>query len=82
MDACEYEYAHDRSLREALYRAYATRAAEGSPQDNTALIQKILALREEKAQLLGLTSYAELSLVPKMADSPAQVEQFLRDLAQ
>ena len=76
------QYAHDRSLREALYRAYATRAAEGSPQDNTALIQKILALREEKAQLLGLASYAELSLVPKMADSPAQVEQFLRDLAQ
>ena len=75
------QYAHDRSLRETMYRAYATRAAEGSAQDNTALIQQILRLREEKAKLLGLDSYAHLSLVPKMADTPAQVEQFLRDMA-
>ncbi|MDO5103528.1 MAG: M3 family metallopeptidase [Lautropia sp.] len=75
------QYAHDRSLRETLYRAYVTRAAEGSEQDNTALMHQILALRQEKAQLLGYHHYAELSLVPKMADSPGEVEHFLRDLA-
>lgn len=75
------QYAHDRALREQLYRAYVTRAAEGSAQDNTPLMHRILALRQEEAQLLGYRNYAELSLVPKMADSPAEVESFLRDLA-
>lgn len=75
------QYAHDRALRETLYRAYVTRAAEGSEQDNTALMHQILALRAEKARLLGYDNYAQLSLVPKMADSPAEVERFLRDLA-
>ena len=75
------QYAHDRALRETMYRAYATRAAEGSAQDNTPLIEKILALREEKARLLGYDTYAGLSLVPKMAESATEVEQFLRDLA-
>jgi len=78
------QYARDRALREALYRAYATRASEfGKPElDNTALIAALLPLRREAARLLGYASYAELSLVPKMADSPAQVLAFLRDLAQ
>ncbi len=75
------QYAHDRALRETLYRAYVTRAAEGGEQDNTPLMHRILALRQEEAKLLGYANYAELSLVPKMADSPAEVEQFLRDLA-
>lgn len=75
------QYAHDRALREELYRAYATRAAEGTAQDNTPLMQKILALREEKAGLLGYADFAQLSLVPKMADSPEEVERFLHDLA-
>lgn len=75
------QYAHDRALRETVYRAYATRAAEDTPHDNTPLMMKILALREEKAQLLGYANYAELSLVPKMAESPQEVESFLRDLA-
>jgi len=77
------QYADNRALREKLYRAYATRAAEfGNPEwDNTALIEKILALRAEEARLLGFSSYAEVSLVPKMAESPAQVTTFLRELA-
>lgn len=75
------QYARDRALRETLYRAYVTRAAEGNEHDNTRLMHQILALRQEKAQLLGYANYAELSLVPKMADSPAEVERFLRDLA-
>ncbi|MDO4637532.1 MAG: M3 family metallopeptidase [Lautropia sp.] len=76
------QYAHDRSLRETLYRAFVTRASgKDNPHDNSTLIQRILTLRDEKSRLLGLNSYAELSLVSKMADSPAQVERFLRDLA-
>src|SRR5690606_3432603 len=75
------QYARDRSLRETMYRAYVTRAAEGSAQDNTPLMHRILALRAEEARLLGYPSYAHVSLVPKMADSPEAVEGFLRDLA-
>jgi oligopeptidase A len=78
------QYATDRALREQLYRAYATRASESGPAelDNSALICELLLLRAEEARLLGLPSYADLSLVPKMATSPAQVMGFLRDLAQ
>jgi oligopeptidase A len=77
------QYADDRELRETLYRESATRASEfGKPQwDNTALIARIVELRRELAQLLGYASYAEVSLVPKMAESPAQVLSFLDDLA-
>jgi oligopeptidase A len=77
------QYAGDRALRERLYRAYATRASEFGPAalDNGPLMQEILTLRQEQARLLGHASFAELSLVPKMAGSPAQVTAFLRDLA-
>jgi oligopeptidase A len=49
--------------------------------DNTPLIARILALRREAAQLLGYASFAEVSLVPKMAEHPQQVLDFLEDLA-
>ncbi len=77
------QYADDRALRETLYRESVTRASEfGKPDwDNTPLIARILELRREQAALLGYPSYAEYSLVPKMADSPAQVLAFLDDLA-
>jgi len=77
------QYAEDRALREAMYRASATRASEfGSVAlDNTPVIARLLPLRREAARMLGYASYAELSLVPKMADSPAQVLEFLDDLA-
>jgi oligopeptidase A len=77
------QYADDRGLREQLYHAYSTRASEfGRPEwDNTQLIIELLALRREQAQLLGYRDFAELSLVPKMAESPQQVLDFLRDLA-
>lgn len=78
-------YADDRALRETLYTAYVTRASDQGPQaghfDNSAIIAEILALRHEQARLLGFASYAELSLVPKMADSVGEVMQFLQDLA-
>ncbi|MEN9774292.1 MAG: hypothetical protein RL322_1362 [Pseudomonadota bacterium] len=77
------QYANDRTLREALYRAYVTRASSsGAPeQDNTPIIDETLRLRAEEANLLGYRSFAEVSLEPKMAQSPAQVISFLRDLA-
>ena len=77
------QYAADRNLRETLHRAFAVRASEfGKPEwDNTALIRRILELRREHARLLGLRSFADVSLVPKMARTPEEVLAFLRDLA-
>jgi oligopeptidase A len=78
-------YADDRPLREEMYQAYATRASDQGPHagqwDNTPLMEEILALRHELAQLLGFSSYAERSLATKMAPSTAKVTEFLRDLA-
>ncbi|MCE4535729.1 M3 family metallopeptidase [Pelomonas sp. P7] len=77
------QYAENRALREALYRAYVTRASEhGKPEwDNTAAMREIVALRQEEAQLLGYANFADVSLTPKMASGPAEVTAFLRDLA-
>jgi len=81
------QFARSSELRHRLYRAYTTRASdqaegEGQKFDNSALIREILALRQEEAQLLGYLNFGEVSVVPKMADTPAQVVSFLRDLAQ
>ena len=72
----------NRALRETLYTAYVTRASEAGPaeRDNTPVIRELLQLRQEEAELLGYRSFAELSLVPKMAGSPQEVVAFLRDL--
>jgi oligopeptidase A len=77
------QYADDRQLRETLYRETVTRASEfGRPElDNTPLIARIVELRRELARLLDYRNYAEVSLVPKMAESPQQVLGFLEDLA-
>ena len=78
------QYADDRALRETLYRANATKASElgaNAEWDNSPLIVDILKRRDEEAKLLGYANFAEVSLVPKMATSPAQVIQFLNDLA-
>jgi oligopeptidase A len=76
-------YADDRALRQTLYRANAIRASEfgDAALDNSAAIERILALRAELAGLLGFASYAEYSLATKMARSPDEVLGFLRDLA-
>ncbi|OWY66698.1 peptidase M3 [cyanobacterium TDX16] len=68
-----------RDLREKLYRAFISRASSGD-LDNTPLIEKILQLRREKANLLGFTSYAELSLASKMAPSVDAVEALSEEL--
>jgi oligopeptidase A len=78
------QFASNRELRETLYRAYATRASELGPKDldNSALMQELVALREEEAALLGHANYAQMALVPKMARTPTEVLSFVRDLAQ
>jgi oligopeptidase A len=81
------QFAHSSALREKMYRGHVTRASdqaqgEALKFDNTALIREILSLRQEEAQLLGYENFAQVSLVPKMAESPAKVIAFLRDLAQ
>ncbi|HEB86375.1 MAG TPA: oligopeptidase A [Gammaproteobacteria bacterium] len=85
-------YADDRALREEIHRAYVTRASDlfvlqapdpdAGKWDNAEVMEGLLALRHESAQLLGYPNYAERSLVTKMADSPQRVIGFLRDLAQ
>jgi oligopeptidase A len=82
------QFADKRELRETVYRANATKAsAEGTmfserdKWDNTANIVTLLKLRDEEAKLLGYRNFAEVSLVPKMAQSPEQVIAFLEDLA-
>ncbi len=81
------QFADSSALRETLYQAYSTRASDQSPPafsrfDNSAVMQEILSLRLEEAQLLGYRNFGEVSVVAKMADSPAQVISFLRDLGQ
>lgn len=78
-------YADKRELREELYSAYCTRASDQGPTagqfDNSAIIEETLALKHELAQLLDFNNAAEESLATKMAQSPAQVLDFLQDLA-
>ncbi|AXF08516.1 oligopeptidase A [Paraburkholderia graminis] len=83
------QYSENRPMREAMYRAYVTRASELGPQygngkpewDNTAVLAEQLKLRAEEAHMLGYNNFAEVSLAPKMAESPEQVMTFLEDLA-
>jgi len=77
------QYADNRELRRTLHRAFSTRASALGikPEwDNGPLVDRILRLRKEGAALLGYHSFAEVSLVPKMAQSPDEVLAFLRDL--
>ena len=78
-------YADDRELRSEMHQAYVTRASDQGPNagkwDNSEVMEEILALRHELAQLLGYQTYAERSLVTKMADTPERVLGFLHDLA-
>ena len=76
-------YADDRALRQEVYRAFATRAANNSDVpafNNDALMVEILQLRQEKAQLLGFTDFTALSLDRKMAESTDEVINFLQQL--
>ncbi|MGR9115445.1 MAG: oligopeptidase A [Gammaproteobacteria bacterium] len=78
-------YADNRDLRREHYEAFVTRASDCGPHagqwDNSLIMEEILALRHEKARLLGYDNYADLSLATKMAESADQVVGFLEDLA-
>ncbi|QBH98332.1 oligopeptidase A [Limnobaculum zhutongyuii] len=78
-------YGDNRELRHEMYQAFSTRASDQGPNagkwDNTQIIEELLALRYELAQLLGFNSYADKSLATKMAENPQQVLDFLNDLA-
>jgi oligopeptidase A len=79
-------YADNRELREEMYTAFATKASDQGPNagkwNNTEVMEGILKLRHELAQLIGFNNHAERSLATKMAQSPQQVLDFLNDLAQ
>ena len=77
------QYAESAPLRAQMYRANVTRASdEGDVKfDNGGHIETIVALRNEEARLLGFANFAEVSLVPKMANSPQQVLDFIRDIS-
>lgn len=75
MAVCE-----DRALREKMFRAYSSRGNNGNENDNKALIGTIMALRAEKAALLGYDNPASFILSDKMAGSPEAVDDFLASL--
>lgn len=68
-------YGTSREKREELYKAYTTRASE-----NGKIIEKILALKDEKVKILGFDNYAKYSLATKMARSEEEVINFLKEL--
>ncbi|MCH2184336.1 M3 family metallopeptidase, partial [Myxococcota bacterium] len=73
------EHGPDRSVREELYRAHVSKAS-AEPIDNTPLIDRILILRREMAEVLGYSDYAELSLASKMAPNGDAVKGLLEKL--
>jgi oligopeptidase A len=73
------EHARRRDLREQLYRAFVGRAS-AAPKDNSPVLARILALRQEQAALLGYRTWAEVSLAQKMAGSADAVTRLLDEL--
>ena len=76
--------AEKRSLRETIYKVWVTRASDNGADpawDNSDNIVEILSLRHEAANLVGFSNYADYSLATKMADTTAEVIDFLRELA-
>ena len=78
-------YCDNQQLRESLYRGFVTRASDQGPNakefDNSAIMDELLALRHELAQLLGFDNFAVKSLATKMASNTAEVLGFLENLA-
>lgn len=69
-------YLDDAAIRERLYRAFNTRAAEGTT-DNRPLVARVLELRREKARLLGFATFADLVLEDRMAKTGAAARAFV-----
>ena len=71
------QFSPRRDLRAIAFQAWAARGANGGPTDNRALAAEILALREERAKLLGYPSFAAYKLEPEMAQTPENVRDLL-----
>jgi peptidyl-dipeptidase Dcp len=74
------QYADDRELRRQMFTAYTTRADHGDSTDNKSVVLRIVALRAERAKLLGYASHADYVLAENMAKTPAAVEDLLQRL--
>nr|WP_291859419.1 M3 family metallopeptidase [Marinilabilia sp.] len=74
------KYADNRDLREKLFRAYTSRGNKGNERDNNEIIRKTVALRMERAKLLGHKNHADYVLTERMAKSPDKVTGFLNEL--
>ena len=78
-------YCDNTELREQLYTAFVTRASDQGPNanefDNSGIMNELLSLRHELANLLDFDNYAQHSLATKMANSTSEVMQFLENLA-
>ena len=70
----------DRALREKMFKAYSSRGNNGNEHDTKDLMVKMMALRIEKAKLLGYETPAQMILADKMAGNPETVDQFLSSL--
>ena len=71
------QYDNNRDLREKIYRAYYMRGNNGNANDNNAIVEKMVKLRAQKAQLLGYKSFADYIIDDNMAKIPGNVYDFL-----
>ena len=74
------QYAKNRELREKIYRGYFMRGNNNNANDNKAVLTEMVALRAEKAKLLGFENYAAYIIDDNMAKTPAAVDEFLSKL--
>ena len=70
----------DRALREKMFKAYSSRGNNGNEYDNKSLMVRMMALRIEKANLLGYDNPAQMILADKMAGNPETVDSFLASI--
>ena len=71
------QFSPKRALRQRAYEAWVARGANGNDHDNRAIAAETLALRHERAQLLGYASFADFKLEPEMAKTPQAVRDLL-----
>jgi peptidyl-dipeptidase Dcp len=72
------QFAANRHLREKVYRAFKNRGDNGDANDTNALIAKIVALRAERAKILGFPTHAHFRMDDTMAHDPARAEELMR----
>jgi peptidyl-dipeptidase Dcp len=75
-------YAKNRALRKTLFEASSTKCAKGDELDNQKIIQNIIQLKHQRANLLGYSTHADFVLEERMAKTPTEVVDFLESLLQ